>query len=357
MSLTMCFASVSAASCLVTGLGGEMMQQKSRSAAPAPARRPEPSWPTVIATTLRLWIERHPVRGLGRRAAVTLAVVGVVALAAGVAGAAIWDTAAPATPARMPSPSSRPAPGAAAGLEVSAATRDQAAEWVAGQVAPSAIVACDPAMCAALAADGIPAARLLALGAEAADPLGSDLVVATPAVRDQFGPRLDSVYAPVVIARFGSGAGQIDIRAIAPDGAAAYSSALTADLRGRISAGGQLLRNRRLTLSPSARAALRAGDVDSRLLIMIAALSVQQPVRITAFDDPSPGADPAVPLRGAEIAPLGTGAHAAAGLRSLLSFINAQRQPFLPLKAIPAGTSALTVVYAAPSPLGLIRAP
>ena len=23
--------------------------------------RPEPSWPTVIATTLRLWLERHPI--------------------------------------------------------------------------------------------------------------------------------------------------------------------------------------------------------------------------------------------------------------------------------------------------------
>jgi hypothetical protein len=37
-------------------------------AAPPPGRtpRPEPSWPTVIATTLRLWLERHPV-AIGRR--------------------------------------------------------------------------------------------------------------------------------------------------------------------------------------------------------------------------------------------------------------------------------------------------
>jgi hypothetical protein len=28
---------------------------------PGPTHRPEPSWPTVIATTLRLWLERHPI--------------------------------------------------------------------------------------------------------------------------------------------------------------------------------------------------------------------------------------------------------------------------------------------------------
>ena len=98
----------------------------------------------------------------------------------------------------------------------------EAANWIAGQVAASAIVACDPAMCAALHADGLPATRLLVLGTATADPLGSDVVVATLAVRNQFGTRLQSVYAPVVIASFGTGAGRIDIRAIAPDGTAAY---------------------------------------------------------------------------------------------------------------------------------------
>jgi len=54
----------------------------------ARARRSEPSWPSVIATTLRLWLERHPVFGgrgpRGRRVAVALALVAVVALGAGV---------------------------------------------------------------------------------------------------------------------------------------------------------------------------------------------------------------------------------------------------------------------------------
>jgi hypothetical protein len=64
-----------------------------------------------------------------------------------------------------------------------------------------------------------------------------------------------------------------------------------------------------------------------------------------------------VPLRSVEIAALGPGAEAAASLRSMLSLIDAQRQPFQPLRAALAGSSALKVEYAAPSPLGLLGGP
>jgi hypothetical protein len=37
------------------------MEYRGTSAPRRPPPRPEPSWPTVIATTLRLWLERHPV--------------------------------------------------------------------------------------------------------------------------------------------------------------------------------------------------------------------------------------------------------------------------------------------------------
>ena len=322
---------------------------------PTRARRSEPSWPTVIATTLRLWFERHPIVGRkgthGHRVAVAVAAVGVVALGAGVAGAIVGHAT---TSAPVGSPPSAGPPGA---LAASATTREEAANWIAAQVASSAVVACDPGMCAALQADGLPAARLLVLGTAAADPLGSDVIVATSAVRNEFGSRLESVYAPAVIASFGSGPGRIDVRVTAPDGTAAYESALAADRRGRVSAGAQLLRNSRITVDPVARAALSTGDVDPRLLMLLAALAVQQPVRVSAFGDPSPGANQAVPLRGAQIAPLRPSAQAKSRLRSMLSFIDAQQQPFLPLRASLAGTSALTVEYAAPSPLGLIGGP
>jgi hypothetical protein len=332
---------------------------------PGGARRSEPSWPTVIATTLRLWLERHPVVVGGKTIRVrprVLAFALVISLAAGVlaagvAGALVAGGAASnATRAAASSRSnpSSPSPAAVAALSASVATRDQAARWVATQVAASAIVSCDPAMCAALEAAGVPAARLLVLGTAAADPLGSDIVVATQAIRSQFGARLESVYAPTVIASFGAGAGRIDVRASAPLGAASYESDLATDRRARMVAGSQLLRNSRIVLSTSARAALRDGAVDSRLLLTLAALAAEQPVRIIAFGDPSPGANPAVPLRGVEIAPVSGGARASALLSGMRSFLNAQRWPFLPLRISLGGTSTLNFEYAAPSPLGLL---
>lgn len=332
----------------------------------ADARRPEPSWPTVIATTVRLWLQRNRVFGSRstrrRRFTVALAAVAVIVVGAGIAGAVLSHTAAPSSAASSSAgqpQAAQPGRGSTAALGVSAAVRNTAATWIAGQVASSAVIACDPAMCAVLQADGITATRLVVLNTAAADPLGSDLVVATAAVRNEFGGRLESVYAPALVASFGSGAGKIDIRATAPDGAAAYESSLAADRSSRISAGGQLLRNPRITVAASAKAALRGGDVDSRLLLMIAALAVEQPVAVTSFGDPAPGAGAAVPLRSARLA-AGAGASGATAqsqLRSMLAYIEAQQQPYLPLRAAFDGASALTVEYAAPSPLGLLSGP
>jgi hypothetical protein len=325
--------------------------------------RPEPSWPTVIATTLRLWFERHPIRGrrLTLRRADVIAIALFSVVAAGVIGLATWrastNSSAPAVAARQtPAGPVSSGPVSTGALSAAIATRAKAAQWIAGQVAPSAIVACDPAMCAALQADGLPATRLLMLGTSAADPLGSDVVVATQALRNQFGGRLASVYAPAVIARFGSGAARIDVRAIAASGAAAYEPALTADRLARIAAGRQLLRNAHIAASTAARAALRSGAVDSRLLITLAALAAQQPLRILAFDDPSPGV-PAAPFRGAELALAQAGAQAKTSLASVLSFLDAQRAPFLPLRASVYRDTDVSFEYAAPSPLGELNKP
>jgi hypothetical protein len=179
-------------------------------------------------------------------------------------------------------------------------------------------------------------------------------VVATPALRSQFGARLASVYAPAVIASFGSGAARIDIRPVAADGTAAYDSALTADRSARIAAGDQLIGNRNIAMTAAARAVLRAGQVDPRLLATLAVLAAQQPLRILAFGDPSPGASAAIPLRSVELAPAKAGTQAAARLRTMLSFLQAQQPPFLPTMAALVHQSALSVEYAAPSPLGLL---
>jgi hypothetical protein len=322
----------------------------------APPRRPEPSWPTVIATTVRLWVERHPsARRRARRsvtAVIAVAAVAAVAVVATDVVVHIRSSSHPAAEASAPSADSR-----STRLLLATAARDQAAAWIEGQVAADAIVACDPAMCAALQARGLPASRLVVLTTSSADPLGSDVVVATQAVRTQFGARLASVYAPVVIASFGSGAGRIDIRAVAPYGAAAYVASFAADEQARIAWGRQLAGNKRISFSAGARAALEAGKVDPRLLLTLDALAGAQQVSVVSFGDPSPGAGAAIPFRSAEISPAGPGSGSGASLQSMLSFLDAQRPPYLPAQAGIAGKSVLNVEYAAPSPLGLLSGP
>jgi hypothetical protein len=230
---------------------------------------------------------------------------------------------------------------------------------VAGQASADAVVACDPAMCAALQAGGVPAGRLLVLTPARADPLGSDLVVATPAVRAQFGARLAGVYAPVTLAAFGSGAGRIDVRVVAPDGAAAYRTQLAADLRARRAAGATLLRNHSIHVAGAARPPLAGGEVDPQLLVTLAALSHVYPVEIVSFGGSGPGASAGVPLPSADIA--GTappGGGKTASLASLRAFFRAQRTPYLPssleIVRIPPSGAVLRVEYRVPCPLGLL---
>ena len=125
------------------------------------------------------------------------------------------------------------------------------------------------------------------------------LVVATPVIRNQFGTRLASVYAPLVIASFGSGAERVDVRYIAPDGSKAFEAQLATDRRNRMTAGRQLLTNKHVQASASARQQLVAGQVDPRLLVTLSTLAALMPLQLIAFENLSPGASTDVPLRGA----------------------------------------------------------
>jgi tetratricopeptide (TPR) repeat protein len=251
-------------------------------------------------------------------------------------------------------------------MTAAAAVSQAAAAWVAGQVSHSAIVSCDPAMCTELQAHGVPAGDLLVLGTAAPDPLGSDVVVATTALRSEFGDRLADVYAPVVLASFGSGAGRVDVRVVAPDGAAAYRNALAADVAARTNAGSQLLGNPRLTVPAPARWQLTEGLVDSRLLATLATLTDMYPVRIVSFGEPARGASAGVPLRSVEIAAStaamsrghGTARASVAYVRSVVGFLRAQQPPFLAtdIRAIQirGRVAVILVGFASPSPLGLL---
>ena len=245
-----------------------------------------------------------------------------------------------------------------AGSQPGSTPSQLAAAWVAQQVARSAIVACDPLMCSALEAQGVPAANLLTLRTGSTSPLGAQVVVVTPAVRSQFGSRLDSVYAPSVIAGFGSGPDQVSVQVIAQNGSAAYLTALRQDVAARKAAGAQLLANKRIGVSAEARAQLGAGAVDSRLLIMLPALAVQHPIQILGFGQPAPGAGPGVPLCSVDLSGSGQAAGMidASYLSWLTSFVRAQLVPFAGSMAVlqQAGQPVVRVEFAQPSPLGLL---
>jgi len=211
-------------------------------------------------------------------------------------------------------------------------------------------VSCDPVMCSDLVRHGFPAANLLVLGPGAGDPLGSGVVLATAAVRSMFGSRLATVYAPQTLASFGTGTARIDVRVVAAGGAAAYRTALAADVRARRAAGLQLLADPRVSGPAQVRADLADGRVDARLLIAMAAMAESEPLRILSFGGADPGASPGTPLRTAEIAA------PPANAQAMLAFVRAQRAPYLPVRS-DLSRGVLTVEFAAPAPLGLLQAP
>jgi hypothetical protein len=250
------------------------------------------------------------------------------------------------------------------GLGAEQAARSQAVAWVTQQVSRDSIVACDRVMCSSLAARGFPVGNLLVLGPSSPDPLGAAVVIATADVRSQIGARLSARYAPLVIASFDSGGARIDIRAIAPDGAALYQAALSADLRAREKSGAQLLGNKQIDATATARAQLAAGQVDSRLLIAVIFMAGHHPVRIADFSGLAPGvrAGAGNPLRFMDVAqPAGATSNAwLAYVQSVRALLGAQLPTYHPLRIeltrLPAGQAVLRIEYGAPSPLGLLHA-
>jgi len=319
------------------------MGQELQRRTPGVVSRTDPSWPTVARTTVRLWFDRHYARRGGHRRLV-MAVSALAAMAIGAGVTLAFTQSGTGTP--------RAGPRAPNAIQVAQNDRQQAAWWITSQVASDIVVACDLEMCNQLQKSGFPAARLMPLQPTSPDPLGAQLVVATPVIRNQFGSRLASVYAPLVLASFGSGGERVDVRYIAPDGSKAFEAQMATDQKNRMAAGEQLLANNHVQASADAQKVLLAGQVDPRLLVTLGTLAGLMPIRLVAFDDPSPGASSDVPLRGAEI-----GAVAATGLPAMVAFLKAQQDLYAPAVAritqIANGQHVVTVRYDAPGPMGL----
>jgi hypothetical protein len=320
----------------------------------ARARRPKAATRPPQRAGLAAWGRRH--RRFANRALVVVAL-----LAAGSLAFVLTQNVGAEDPAAHRGPSKAGPRNGETPSVSRAEIRNIAAHWVAAQVSRTATVSCDRMMCQALKTAGFPAALLVKLRRGNADPPHTALLVDTAAVRSMTGDRLVLADAPAVIASFGSGSMRIDVRVVAHQGGAAYLAQLKADVAARKQAGAQLLQSPAVTMSPEARSQLSAGEVDSRLIVIITGLAAQQAVTIEAFSDLGPGATRGIPMRAMALAPsAGNGMpSAAAGIRSMLVFLHAQTNyGGTQLRVVQAGgRNALSVQFMAPSPLGLFKPP
>jgi hypothetical protein len=277
----------------------------------------------------------------------TILIVALALVAAGSMWVALHRSAA-----RAPGSSSA----SAAGHKISS----MAAAWVVAQVSQQYTVGCDPSMCGELVAAGIHPDRLLELRSAAASPLAADVVVVTPAIRHLFGATLLAQDTPLNLASFGHGSSQVSVCLVAPNGAASLLANLAADLAARKASRSVLLSSSRITISPTGRAQLSAGLVDSRLLVVLARLAARYPIDIVAFTDSGPHASAGVPLRAAELAQSKSDPIVSASFaQSVRNFLGAQGAPYRPsslrLAALSKRQTVLVVQFPTPSVLGLLN--
>jgi len=279
------------------------------------------------------------------------AVAASVLIVAGVIGAAV-DLGGHNTRGQLAGshPGTSPPPGSGA------AVRNQAVAWIMHQVSRGAVVACDPLVCGELASRGFPGANLLTISPQTKDPLGAALVVSTAAVRAQLRDRLASVWAPAIIAAFGSGKAKIEIRLEYAGGATSYNQDQGAFAQARKIRDAQLLTNTSVKLAGQARTQLSSGSIDPRLPELIAIMVHIHPLHIVDFGDRSPGGGPASLLRSMDLATADPPGHLtpSAYINWMQSFIRAQRSLYHPgmnLVRLPSGQSVLRIWYGAPSPL------
>jgi hypothetical protein len=306
-------------------------------AEPGGSAEPDRVAPTVVDQPWRpLGLRKPPTR---RRSRTIVLAVGVAAL---LAAGPLMLALSPHHGHRTPKPSA------------AEKTINEAATWVAQQVSPKDVVSCDLAMCLALEAHGVYVGDLLRMDQSARDLLSSQIIVSTAAIRNLFGSRLSSVYAPAVLASFGSGKARIDIRQIVPDGAAAYQSALRTDEQERKTFEATLAGSLQIVASPQARSQLVDGQVDARLGILIEGMASElpQPVHIMEFGGLGPRASAGIPLRSVTLV------GSVATLRSTLAFALSQTGSYHPAHAEITrldGQHVLILEFAAPSPLGLFN--
>jgi hypothetical protein len=220
------------------------------------------------------------------------------------------------------------------------------AAWARTEVDPAWSLRADALDRTELAAAGFPADRLRADTA----PAGPDelLVVSD---RPERGPL--TCLPAGTLAAVDRGAGGVRTEVCPAD--AGLTAALTAERADRVRMGVLLADNPGVTTDAAAEAALRAGAVDSRLLVVLSSLSAQHRLGIEAFPT-VPAADPAAPASTVRLSTMDGAPAGGDPFPGLRSWLGGQQPPFAP-SVVELDGSVVVIGYPVPGVPGRMPKP
>ncbi len=219
--------------------------------------------------------------------------------------------------------------------------------WIAGQLDPAQVVRVDELTAAELVRDGIAADRLRSI----ADPEAPADAVVVLSERRGAAPS-DAGSRSELLARFETGPGRAPAVVYLPGGAQT-ADVVRDELADRARFGTSLASNPKVSTPPEVVAALRAGDVDPRLMTVIAALTAAHTITVAELLTVA-GEPPGSALRTAVITTFDDRSTSdPATAEALGQWLARQLPPYTPTLTPRAG-EPIRVSFPAPSPLGLL---
>ena len=184
-----------------------------------------------------------------------------------------------------------------------------------------------------------------------------DYIVSTESVRTfpDASPVLEAALEnSVLVASFGSGSQQVDIRRVHPQGLDALEERRERDERARAAAGADLAANPRISFPEEARAALTSGQVDPRAMVALAAAAARHELTVAGLP-PAPGEEGTVIPRRTVVISAVDGQPVGAGqpTEDLVRLLEGQVAPYEP-EVIERGGGQLIVRFDARTPSALL---
>ncbi len=240
------------------------------------------------------------------------------------------------------------------------ASMRQAETWLTTNLRPDQSVVIDAAAGQELTGSGLADRQVIEIPAsgslvnELVRWTGSAYAVSSPDLRARVAQLPDvrsALDGWMPVAAFGSGDDRVEVRRIDSGAAADLHERAVAAQALRLRAGGDLAENPRVTASPDALAALRAGEVDERVLSVLATFSATHELHIAGFPTVEGEDGAGMPRRIVEVDRIDDQAVAigGAGRSPFEAYLDAQRQAYRPAAVDtdpgPSGDAVIRVTY------------